>query len=480
MTTISLAYGETPHPELVTLRVSFLSLIEDAALLAPSLCEEVARVKFNGAVGESAWTMDAPRSLVGVVGVADTSKPGNFRRAAYHALALARSLKAQQLVIDLPQGTSGEGVAHLAQGLRLTTWRFDLHKKKAEENADAELTRVVVVGEASKASAFERGVSLADSVGFARDLVNEHPGLCTPDWLATQAKTRAEALGLEVQVLDEDELQARGFNLHLAVARGSDEPARLLHAIYRPAGAVTKRVALVGKGVTFDSGGYSIKPSASMVDMHMDMGGAAAVIGAMDAVGRHKPEGVEVHFIAPMAENLISGSAYKINEVIRAYNGTTVEIIDTDAEGRLLLADALAYAVEQGVDEVIDLATLTGACVVALGMETAGVFSPSTELRDGLCAAAESAEELVWPLPLVERMGDKLKSRVADLKNLGPRWGGAISAAMFLQHFVGETKWAHLDVAGPAMADAAWEYIPAGGTGFGVLTLAHYLGVRAE
>ena len=481
MAKVSIVFGAASSADLASIDVVLAGEDSDRAHLSEPLAAEATRVRFKGAIGESAWTLRAPQTFEAVVGLGVERRASNWRRAAFYAVECAKTLRAQELRITLPSAASGEAVAFLAQGLRLTTWRFDRYLKPADEATRApQLERIVVTGPEALASSFARGISLAESVLFARDLMNEHPGVCTPRWLAEQARQRAEELALEVQVFDEDELQARGFNLHLAVARGSDEPARLVHAVYRPQGEVVRRVALVGKGVTFDSGGYSIKPSASMVDMHLDMGGAAAVLGAMDAVGRHKPEGVEVHFIAPMAENLVSGNSYKINEVIRGYNGTTVEVMDTDAEGRLLLADALAYAVEQGVDQVIDLATLTGACVVGLGMETAGVFSSNDAMRDELCESAVAADEALWPLPLVDRMRDKLSSRVADLKNLGPRWGGAISAAIFLQNFVGDTDWAHLDIAGPAMADSAWETINAGGTGFGVLLLADYLGVRAQ
>lgn len=481
MTAISIEFSGRPAAGPVVLNVALVAKDEALVDLPSALIDEAARQRFKGAIGESAWVGDSPGVFLAVIGIGDAAHASGLRRAAYYAVECARSLKVDSLQVSLSCDISDEAVAFLAQGLRLSTWSFDQYKKaKDPETSPPELREVLVVGDIARANAFARGLVLADAVCFARDLVNEHPGVCTPTWLAEQARERALSLGLEVQVFDEKELEARGFLLHLAVARGSSQPARFLHAVYRPSGPVERKVALVGKGVTFDSGGYSIKPSSSMVDMHMDMGGAAAVIGAMDAIGHAKPEGVEVHFIAPMAENLISGNAYKINEIIRGYNGTTVEIIDTDAEGRLLLADALAYAAEQGVDEIVDLATLTGACIVGLGMETAGLFSSSDRLSEALRDAAREADEAVWPLPLVERMNDKLKSRVADIKNLGPRWGGAVSAALFLKRFVGDTPWAHLDIAGPAMAESAWETLNAGGTGFGVLLLAQYLGVRAE
>ena len=263
------------------------------------------------------------------------------------------------------------------------------------------------------------------------------------------------------------------------MGRGSDEPSRLIHLTYRGEGPIERRIALVGKGVTFDSGGYSLKPGDSIVGMHLDMGGAAAVLGTAEAIGRLRPKGIEVHFIVPSVENMVSGNAYRLNEVFTSYDGQTVEILNTDAEGRLILADALAYARSFEPDVIIDLATLTGACVVALGLETAGLFSNTNAFADELLAAADGADEALWRLPLAERLEEALKSDVADLKNVGPRWGGAISAALFLKRFVGTTKWAHIDLAGPAMAEREWEYINKGGTGFGVALLTEYL-TRSE
>jgi leucyl aminopeptidase len=274
----------------------------------------------------------------------------------------------------------------------------------------------------------------------------------------------------------EAELEREGFGLLLAVGRGSDEPSRLIHLIYRGAGPITRRLALVGKGVTFDSGGYSLKPREAITGMHLDMGGAAAVLGAADAIGRLKPAGVEVHFVVPSVENMVNGKAYKLNEVFKGYGGQTVEILNTDAEGRLILADAISYIAGFKPDEIIDLATLTGACVVALGLETAGLFASDDEVAQRLLAAAARADESIWRMPLTERIEDQLKSDVADMKNIGSRWGGAISAALFLKRFVTPgTPWMHLDIAGPAMAEAEWEYINRGGTGFGVATLVEYV-----
>lgn len=482
MSSIALQFSSPPADDRPTLTLApFTKGSEAHPAMTGDLALEAARQRFEGKIGQGIWLQERVGGFGGLVGVGDADKTGAFRRAGAHAVSFARGLKAERLVLDIREGVDARQARELAEGLALTSYRFDTYKKPTtDDERIGELKEIFILAGDHLTAGLQLGVTLADAVCFARDLANEQPGVCTPTWLAGKAQERAQSHGLEVTILDEDALQERGFNMHLAVARGSDEPARLLHAVYRPAGDVTRKVALVGKGVTFDSGGYSIKPAASMLDMHIDMGGAAAVFGAMDVIGATKPEGVEVHFIVPMAENMISGAGYKTNDVLRAYNGVTVEVHNTDAEGRLLLGDALAYAVEQGVDQVVDLATLTGACVVALGTETAGVFSPSRGLRQSLEDAAARADEALWPLPLVDRMAGQLDSRVADMKNVGSRWGGAISAAMFLQKFVGETEWAHIDLAGPAMADSAWEYICAGGTGYGVLLLAAWLGVLPE
>lgn len=477
MTAVRLHFSAPPHAFAATATViPVFRDVEHNGALHGDLALEAARAQFQGDIGDRVFVASGPGTYNVAIGAGPSTAPSGLRRFAFHAVDTARTLRSETLVLQLDASVSADNARACVEGALLSCYHFDHYKKpKNTEQQAPTLRDIYVVADDALRPALEQGQILANAVNFARDLANEHPGRCTPAWLALEGKARADLLGLDVTVFDEDQLEEKGFGLHLAVARGSDEPARLLHAIYRPEGAIQKKVALVGKGVTFDSGGYSIKPASSMLDMHLDMGGAAAVLGAMDAIGRLKPAGIEVHFIVPMAENMVSGGAYKINEIVRGYNGTTVEIHNTDAEGRLLLADALAYAVEQGVDEVIDLATLTGACVVALGAETAGVFASKDALRDGIVRAAGAIDELVWPLPLVDRMESQLSSRIADLKNIGSRWGGAISAAMFLKHFVGETPWAHIDLAGPAMAESPWEYICAGGTGFGVLTLAEYV-----
>ena len=290
--------------------------------------------------------------------------------------------------------------------------------------------------------------------------------------MAEQARQLAERHQLACTIFDEEELERRGFNLILAVGKGSERKPRLIHLTYTPrSGAVRHRVAFVGKGVTFDTGGNNIKTGPHMYLMHSDMAGGAAVLGAAEAIGALKPEGIEVHFIVPAAENSVSGGAMRPNDVYRGYGDKTVEIGNTDAEGRLCLADALAYAEELGAETIIDLATLTGACVVALGEYTAGLFTDSDALYDDLQGAIKVSGEDFWRLPLHQKLDAQLDSEVADMKNIGKRYGGAITAALFLKRWVSVERWAHMDIAAPAFFESPSDTYAAGGTGFGVATL---------
>jgi leucyl aminopeptidase len=267
------------------------------------------------------------------------------------------------------------------------------------------------------------------------------------------------------------------MGMFLAVSQGSVEEPRFIHLSFKPTGAAKKRVALVGKGVTFDSGGLSLKPNEGMLDMKVDMSGSAAVVAVMAAIAQLAPA-VEVHAFAALTENMPSGSSYKLGDVLRSMAGKTVEINNTDAEGRLTLGDAITYALRQKPDEIFDFATLTGACVVALGPHTAGVMSNSDELAKTWLGAAKAAGEDMWQLPLTARLRDQLKSEIADMRNTGERWGGALTAGLFLKEFVGETPWVHVDIAGPASADKEFGAISKGGVGFAVSTIVEYLAPR--
>jgi len=314
--------------------------------------------------------------------------------------------------------------------------------------------------------------ALCSGVELARQLVAAPPNVATPAALADTAAELARNFQLELKVLERSDCEALGMGSYLAVSQGSDLPPKFIHLTYRPSGPATRRLVLVGKGLTFDSGGYNLKTAGSQIEMmKYDMGGSAAVLGAMRAIAELKPDGVEVHMLVAACENMISGGAIHPGAIVTASNGKTIEINNTDAEGRLTLADALVYACKLEPDAVVDLATLTGACVIALGEEIAGLWSPSDGLAQALLQASEQAGEQLWRMPLRASYREGLKSGLADMKNTGPRPGGSITAALFLQDFVNPAvSWAHLDIAGTVWSDKGRGLDPAGATGFGVRT----------
>ena len=329
----------------------------------------------------------------------------------------------------------------------------------------------------AEGAALERGARLAGAVALARDLINEPANDLTPQRLAEVAAEIVEREGgLELTVLDESAITAERLGGLLGVAAGSTVPPRLIELVYEPPdGAARGTVALVGKGITFDSGGLSIKPADGMETMKTDMSGAAAVLGAMSTLPAFAPP-VKVIGIVPATENMPGGSAVKPGDVLRIRNGKTVEVLNTDAEGRLVLADGLSLAVEAGVDAILDLATLTGACKVALGARVAGLMGNHDGWQGQVRAAADRAGEAVWPLPLPNEYRKSIDSDIADLKNISSgRWGGALTAGLFLREFVADVPWAHLDIAGPARSDDDEGYLTKGGTGFGVRTIVEAL-----
>ena len=284
--------------------------------------------------------------------------------------------------------------------------------------------------------------------------------------------------GLGFEALGEEEMKQLGMGALLAVSRGSQEPARLIVLTHNPSGASGELIALVGKGVTFDSGGISIKPAEKMEEMKYDMGGGAAVIGAMQVIARLRPN-VRVIGLVPATENLPSGRAVKPGDVVRSLSGKTIEVVNTDAEGRLILSDAITYAINQGATTIVDAATLTGACVIALGEARAAVMGTDQQLIDDLIKAGDQCAERLWHMPLDKEYGDMIRSDIADIKNIGNRTAGAITAAWFLKHFAGDKKWAHLDIAGTAWTEQQKPYIAKGATGFGVRLLANFILNRA-
>jgi leucyl aminopeptidase len=368
----------------------------------------------------------------------------------------------------------------LAEGALLGLYRFDkyLTGDRRTPVTLGTLTLLTPAGPTTDGeAALARARNTARAVARARDLVNEPAGYLTPARLARQAEAWAHESGVSIEVLDRAACRQLGMGLFLAVAQGSAEEPRFIHLSWNPpaAGPASRpRFVLVGKGVTFDSGGLSLKTNDGMLDMKTDMAGAAAVIAATIAAADERL-GVEVHALAACTENMPSGSSYKLGDVLTSMAGKTVEITNTDAEGRLTLADALTFGLALKPDALLDLATLTGACVVALGPHTAGVMSNDESLAAACLTAAAAAGEDVWRLPLPPRLGDQLKSEVADMKNTGERWGGALTAGLFLKEFVGTTRWAHLDIAGPASTDKEFGHLGKGGTGFGVAAILELL-----
>ncbi|HWH32306.1 MAG TPA: leucyl aminopeptidase [Egibacteraceae bacterium] len=418
--------------------------------------------------------------LVGL-GRMDATSPAQLRRAA--GVAARAATGARRVATTLAEvHPSAEAVQAVAEGFLLGAYR-DRRFRSSGDGDQPELESLTVLVPSSHVAAAEQALGRADiavrATITARDLVNLPPDRKRPPAFAD---TVAELLAgrCEVRVRDEHDLEAEGFGGILAVGRGSEAPPRLVELRYRPASPIG-HVVLVGKGITFDSGGLSLKRGGGMNTMKSDMAGAAAVVGVFDALAELDVP-LEVTGLLACAENMPGGDAQRPGDVLRAYGGITVEVLDTDAEGRLVLADALAYAAGMKPDAIVDLATLTGSIVTALGRYAAGVMGTDDGLRDALCRAAEGAGEPLWPMPLWPELERFLDSAVADINNTadGPG-GGAVTAAMFLRRFVGEVPWAHLDIAGPAFlpGDLADGYLPPGGTGYGVRTLLAWLEHRA-
>jgi leucyl aminopeptidase len=384
--------------------------------------------------------------------------------------ASTRSLHLVLPEVDVDFRAVGEAIA-------LGAYRFTKYFT-GERKPKSELGKVLIHLARGKTSAADKkqldlGVAIADAVAIARDAVNEPPNVLTPEGLAEVARRLARKHKLKIKVLDKKGILAAGMNLHYAVGQGSANEPRFIHVSYVPT-KKHKKIVFVGKGITFDSGGLCIKPAAGMGEMKSDMGGAAAVLGMIAAVASVRPD-VEVHAIVAAAENMPDAAAYRPADIFTSLDGKTVEIINTDAEGRLVLADALTYATRLKPDIIVDAATLTGAALVALGKTCSAFYATEDELARALERAARSAGEQFWRMPLIEELGEQLKSDVADLKHTADRWGGSISAALFLREFVGKVPWVHCDVAGPVLADRAKGMYPKGGTGHAVLTFLNFV-----
>ncbi|XP_052199222.1 leucine aminopeptidase 2, chloroplastic-like isoform X2 [Diospyros lotus] len=450
-------------------------------LLAEASLEE----DFTGKAGQST-VLRLPglgSKRIGLIGLGQSASTALAYRGLGEAVAVAaKSTQASNVAIALasPEELSAESklssASAIASGTALGTFEDNRFKSESKK---ATLKSVDILGfgtgpELEKKLKYTE--DLCSGIIFGRELVNAPANVLTPGVLAEEASKIASMYSdvLSATILNADQCKELKMGSYLGVAAASVNPPHFIHLCYKPPSVPVKaKLALVGKGLTFDSGGYNIKtgPVCSIELMKFDMGGSAAVLGAAKAIGQIKPEGVEVHFIAAACENMISGTGMRPGDIVTASNGKTIEVNNTDAEGRLTLADALVYACNQGVEKIIDLATLTGACRVALGPSIAGVFTPSDDLAKEVLVASEVSGEKLWRMPLEESYWDCMKSGVADMVNTGDRQGGAITAALFLKQFVDEkVQWMHIDMAGPV-----WNDKKKTATGFGISTLVEWV-----
>jgi leucyl aminopeptidase len=449
--------------------------------LAGTLKELIAEVEFKGKEGSSAVTRVGSNSAVRKVILVGLGKPEalkleSLRRAAAISIKLAKKERCKTVGISLPvwNGDLAMSAQVMAEGVKLALHKDNRFKSEPDDKGP-QVEQVELLGLGGQEGAIARALQICSGVVLARELVAAPANVVTPVTLAETAQAIAQEHGLELEILEREDCEKLGMGAFLGVAQASDLPPKFIHLTYKPEGTPARKLAIIGKGLTFDSGGLNIKVSGSGIEMmKTDMGGSAATLGAAKVVGQLKPES-EVHFIVAATENMISGRAMHPGDILTASNGKTIEINNTDAEGRLTLADALVFAEKLGVDAIVDLATLTGACVVALGDDIAGLWSTNDAVAQQLVQASELAGEKLWRMPMEEKYFEGMKSIVADMKNTGPRVGGAITAALFLKQFVKETAWAHLDIAGPVWTDKENGYNGAGATGFGVRTLVNWV-----
>ena len=451
--------------------------------LRGKLSERIRKSRFTGAEGSSlvystAGALPSSHLLLAGLGKAGEVDGDAWRKAGARAWKEASAVGAEDIAFFFAPDKDPESSAGaVVEGTALASYRFN--KYRANSNPAAGVKSLMLFKPGLKRSAaLERSIRAVEQiipgVLLARDLVNEPPSVTTARFLGEQAQRHCRGQGLSVEVWGKRKIEAMSLAGLLAVNRGSLEEPRFIKIHYRPRGKARKKVALIGKGITFDSGGLSLKPAKSMETMKLDMAGGAAVIGTLSRLPYLRPD-IEVTGYIPATDNLPGGNAQKPGDVIRYLNGKTVEVLNTDAEGRLILADALALAAKEKPDYMINLATLTGACMVALGTGVAGIFSNNQALADKVMRCAREAGEKLWQLPLVKEYRESLKSSVADMKNVAGPHGGAITAALILQEFVDDVPWAHLDIAGPAFAETETPISAKGGTGFGVRTLLRFL-----
>ena len=433
-------------------------------------CDQLrASGEFTGKPGELAVQhlpqgLAAKRLAVAGGGKRDKFDAPALRRAVGSVVRALKQKGVKKLAWLLADGDAEAAV----EGAILGNFEPDRHKPSTDAKS---LDAFILIAPETERAAFERGKILGDSQNFTRELVNEPANLMTPLLLADRARAMAAEVGLEFEVLDEPRMRQLGMGSLLGVAQGSAEPPALIVIRYKPAQPPKTKdhLGLVGKGVTFDTGGVSIKPAEGMEKMKYDMAGGAAMLGAMRAIAQLKPA-IPVTALIPAVENMVGAKAQRPGDIVTSLAGKTIEVLNTDAEGRLILVDAITYAQRLGCTHLVDAATLTGAIVVALGNVNIGVFTNNDALLGRVLAAAKAEGEKSWHMPLDDDYKDLLKSAFADLANIGGRWGGAISAAYFLKEFAGDTPWVHLDIAGTAWLDEAKPYLAKGPSGVAVRT----------
>jgi leucyl aminopeptidase len=413
---------------------------------------------------------------------ANRSEDALFERAGGALTARLLTSGEKKLVIDLTgSGLGGEAAARLAFGAAARAWRFDLYRTKLSAKQKPTLEEVVIVGADGAEGEWEQRAALLYGISFTRELVSEPANILYPESFVERCRARVAPLGIEVEVLDEKQMAELGMGALLGVGQGSVRPPRILAMRWNGGGEGGKPLVLVGKGITFDTGGISIKPAQGMEAMKWDMGGAGAVAGAMVAIAGRKAK-ANVVGVCVLAENMPDGNAQRPGDVVTSMSGQTIEVINTDAEGRLVLADAITWAQRQYRPEtVVDLATLTGAMIISLGHEYGGLFSNDDGLAAKLDAAATASGDRLWRMPLAPAFDKLIESPIADMKNVGPREGGSITAAAFIQRFVDPgVKWAHLDIAGMVWGDKPSHLYDKGATGFGVALLDRFVADNFE
>ena len=465
------------------------NLIKEPFPFAKILKRAVEQEKYQAEFSKTLIISSPPESSAYKLMIVGLGKEDEFdyiklQEAVGQAVSECRKIKARKITISIMEDwmkklSPTTAVQAVVEAVILASYSF--HKFKSSSSSETVTIEEVVLSIApARLSAAEEGLRIgqiyAEAVIFARDLVNNPPQLTTPTYLAKTAEAIAKSSKdeIKVKILDQKEITKLGMNAFLGVSRGSDEPPKFIRLHYKP-GNPKKKIVIAGKGITFDTGGLSLKDAKNMETMKLDMAGAAAVLSVFQVLSK-LDSSYEVVGLIAACENMPSGKALKPGDILKAINGKTIEVLNTDAEGRLTLADVLSYSKDiEKADEIIDLATLTGACVVALGEDIAGLWGSNDKFLEIFEECAKLAGEKLWRMPLYAGYKDLIKSHIADVKNIGGKWGGAITASLFLHEFAGSTPWIHLDIAGPAYCEKNTPLSPIGGTGYGVRLLLRYL-----